>query len=468
MRTGLLWTAAQQWGVQAIRMAVLLVLARLVRPEAFGTFALASTILGLAQLLYGQGLTAAITQRHELGTGRLGAAFAALLAGGILAALALAWAAPHAVRVTVPALGPLLQLLSLVLPLNALSGTVMAVWRRDLRFRRMAAVTTASHLLASLVSVVLAVRSFGIWSLAARMLLEAVLMVLFTLHAAPWSALRHASLQAYRDMLRFGLPIAGSNLLALGRNRLDELLIGAKLGMQPLGYYALARRETDAIASLLPAVVGNATVPVMARVQRNRHQVRAILLRGIGLIGALTLPALAAMGAAAPTWVPLVLGSRWQPVTPLLAGFAVIAATRALVGFNLTMQPAAGHPGKRLLLELVTSLLSLGAIVAALPFGIGWVVAASAACLLVLTPMELHWINRWLPLTLRDQAAALRTPAIAAALLLAGTTTVQALLPADRFLLAQTAFVALATLTAIAACYRAVPPAAEPTSDFAG
>ena len=200
IRTGLLWTAAQQWGVQAIRMGVLLVLARLVRPEAFGTFALASTVLGLAQLLYGQGMTAAITQRHELDDRHVGAAFAALLTGGVLAAAALSWAAPHLVRGTMPhlvpelapQLVPLLRVLSLVLPLNALSGVTIALWRRNLRFRRMAAVTTGSQLLASLASVVLAARGFGIWSLAARMLLEAVLMVLLTVPAAPWSTLRLA------------------------------------------------------------------------------------------------------------------------------------------------------------------------------------------------------------------------------------------------------------------------------------
>ena len=244
---------------------------------------------------------------------------------------------------------------------------------------------------------------------------------------------------------------------------MDELLIGASLGMEALGYYALARREMDGLGSLLPAVVGNAIVPVVARVQRHRADVRAVLLRGLGLLGALTLPALAATAAAAPTWVPLVLGSRWQPVTPLLAGFAVIAATRALVGFNLTMLPAAGHPGKRLLLELVTSVLSLGSIVAALPFGIGWVVAASAICLIVLTPFELRWIGRWLPLRLRDQAAALRNPAIAAALLIAGTTGLQAVYPAGTFPIARVALIALATLAAIGLCYRTLPRDSEPS-----
>jgi teichuronic acid exporter len=414
LRKGLLWTATQQWGVQAIRMAVLLVLARLVAPASFGVFALASTIVNVIGLIYGQGMTAALTQRARLEKRHIGSALVALLVSGTLASAAVVLIAPHITRSSMPQLSSLLLILSLQFPLNAVSGTAMALWRRDLRFRRMAVVTTVSQLVASVISIAIALYGFGVWSLAARVLVEAVVMLLFTLHAAPWSSLREASWSAYREMIRFGMPVAGGNLLSLGRARLDELVIGAILGMEALGYYSLARRQTDGIASLLPSVIGNAFVPVLARVQGSKDAVRALVLRGVALIGTLTLPTLGAIGAAASLWVPLLLGERWRPAAPLLAGFAVIAATRALVGFNLTTLPATGHPGKRLIAELAATAASLLTLYATVGYGIRTVVVASACCMVLLTPMELLWASRWLPVKVGDQLKMLRYPALAA------------------------------------------------------
>src|ERR1700677_1204642 len=174
VRRSLAWTTAQQWGVQAIRMVVLLVLARMISPAAFGTFAFASTIVGVVQLVCSQGMTAALFQRHRLEDRHIVAAFASMLAGGLLFTAILIAAAPWLAHLlTNPTLVPLLRLLAWSLPLNALSGVPVALWRRDLNFQRIAVVTTSSQMLASIAAIALATRGFGIWSLAVRLMGEA-------------------------------------------------------------------------------------------------------------------------------------------------------------------------------------------------------------------------------------------------------------------------------------------------------
>jgi O-antigen/teichoic acid export membrane protein len=430
MRRSLAWTAAQQWCVQAIRMAVLLVLARMVSPASFGVFAFASTIVGVMQLFCGQGMTAALFQRPQLEDRHIAAAFASMLAGGLLFTAVLIAAAPWLGHLlSIPTLVPLLRLLAWSLPLNALSGVPVALWRRNLNFQRIAVVITSSQMLASLAAIALAARGFGIWSLAMRMMGEAILMVLLTCWAAPWKLLfcvsYRSSWSGYLDMSRIAFPIAGVNLMALGRNRIDELLIGSILGAEALGYYALARRQIDGIASMVPTVIGNALAPILSRIQQDAPRVRIVMLRGIGILGALTLPAFIGIGAAAGTWVPLLLGSQWQQSVPVLQGLAAVAATRAIVGFSLASLFAIGHSGKRFLIEAVTTTVSLLITIAALPWGIRGIAYACAVGMLLLTPFELIWLSRWLGVSLRDQFRALHTPLLGAATLLALIILVQ-------------------------------------------
>jgi len=423
MRRSLVWTAAQQWGVQAIRLAVLMVLARMVSSAAFGVFAFASTAVGVVHLICNQGMTAAIVQRLELEDRHTGAALASTLAGGLLMTAVLISASPWFGHLLAnAAVVPLLRVLAWCLPLYALSNIAVALWRRSLAFKRIAVIVTASQMLASIAAIALAVKGFGIWSLAARMLGEAVLMVVFTGWAIPWRLLFRASYRGYgsgyRDMSRIAYPSAAVNLMALGRSRLDELLIGAALGAEALGYYALARRQIDGIYSLVPAVIANALAPVISRIQSDAVRVKAVMLRGIGLLGALTLPAFVGMGASASTWVPLLLGARWLASVPVIQGMAVMAATRAIVGFSLASLFAIGHSGKRFLIELAGTAVCLLITIAALPFGIQTIAYACAIGMVLLTPFELIWLSRWLGVSLREQMRALGGPILGAVLLL--------------------------------------------------
>jgi O-antigen/teichoic acid export membrane protein len=463
VRRSLAWTAAQQWGVQAIRMVVLLVLARMISPAAFGTFAFASTIVGVAQLVCSQGMTAALFQRHRLEDRHRVAAFASMLAGGLLFTAVLIAAAPWLAHLlNSPTLVPLLRLLAWSLPLNALSGVTVALWRRDLNFQRVAVVTTSSQMLASIAAIALAARGFGIWSLAMRMMGEAFLMALLTCRTAPWKLLFRASCRSiwsgYRDMSRIAFPIAGVNLMALGRSRIDELLIGSILGAEALGYYALARRQIDGIASMVPAVIVIALGPILSRIQHDAPRVRIVMLRGIGILGALTLPPFIGIGATAGTWVPLFLGVRWQPSVPVLQGLAAVAATRAVVGFSLASLFAIGHSGRRFLIEAVTTSVSLLITIAALPWGIRGIAYACAAGMILLTPFELLWLSRWLGVSLRDQFRALRAPLLGAATLLALIVLLQMLPALSLHPILRLSIFAISGGLILLFSYRSVPP----------
>jgi O-antigen/teichoic acid export membrane protein len=423
MRRSLVWTAAQQWGVQAIRLAVLMVLARMVSSAAFGVFAFASTAVGVVHLICNQGMTAAIVQRPQLDDRHTGAALVSTVASGLLMAVALVASARWFGHLLAnSAVVPLLRVLAWCLPLYALAAIPNSLWRRNLAFKRIAVVATASQMLASIVAIALAVKGFGIWSLVARMLGEARIQVLLTSWAIPWKLLFRASyrgyVSGYRDMWRVAYPSAAINLMALGRNRFDELLIGSALGAEVLGYYALARRQIDGVYSLAPAVIANALTPVLSRIQSDAVRAKAVMLRGIGLLGALALPVFVGMGASASTWVPLLLGARWLPSVPVIQGLALMAVTRAIVGFGLSALFAIGHSGKRFLIELAGTGLCLLITIAALPFGIQTIAYACAVGMVLFIPFELIWLSRWLDVSLREQMRALTGPILGGVLLL--------------------------------------------------
>ena len=63
---GLIWSTSEIWGGQIIQFLVFLVLARLVRPEAFGMLALLLIFIQFAAQVAALGLTEALIQKHKV------------------------------------------------------------------------------------------------------------------------------------------------------------------------------------------------------------------------------------------------------------------------------------------------------------------------------------------------------------------------------------------------------------------
>ena len=82
---GVMWSATQTWAVRVISFLVMIALARLVIPEAFGLVAYATVFIAFAQIFVDQGFSDAIVQFAQLSREHLDTAFwVSLLIGGFL------------------------------------------------------------------------------------------------------------------------------------------------------------------------------------------------------------------------------------------------------------------------------------------------------------------------------------------------------------------------------------------------
>jgi PST family polysaccharide transporter len=81
---GVVWSAAQRYGERAISFLVLLILARLLTPAAFGLVAMASVFIAFAQIFIDQGFGDAVVQALQIDQKLLNTAFWTNLITGIL------------------------------------------------------------------------------------------------------------------------------------------------------------------------------------------------------------------------------------------------------------------------------------------------------------------------------------------------------------------------------------------------
>jgi PST family polysaccharide transporter len=423
--SGVGWQSAAALASQGIAVAFAVLLARLLEPADFGLVAMVSVVTGFAALLAQLGLGAALVQADSLDEERLASSFWLNLASGLALAAVVAAAAPLlAAFYGEPRLVPLTRVLALEFPLAALAAVPVALARRELRFRRIAAVETTAALAGGVVATLLALSGLGVWSLVVRALVGSGLRTLcFAVLArfVPRARFRFASV---RELVPFGSAVFGSQTLRYWTRNLDSLLIGRFVGVEALGLYNAAYRLLLLPLSHGAEAVRRVLFPALAKIRGERERTRSIFLRAAGALALLAFPVQLGLLAVVDVAVPVVLGERWTPMVPVARVFCALGVVQSLGGLLGALYLSQGRADLQLRWGLLFRATSILGIVVGLRFGpLGVAVGYSLASLLNVT-LNTRVAGALVDVTLRDVAGRLCPVLACAALMSAGVLAV--------------------------------------------
>lgn len=431
---GLAWTLVDNWGAQLLGLAILLVLLRLLHVEDVGLVALAAAIVGVAQLFVDQGFGDALIQRPSLTRGHIDTAFwTAVITGSLLTAVGFLVATPLATLVGEPRLGPLIQVLSVSFVLTALSSVQMALLRREMAFKSLAARRLIAIGGGGVVGIAMAFLGYGAWALVGQQLAQAALSVVTLWAVSPWRPGRQVSWADFRSLFGFGLNIvAGDLLFYLGRN-LDSVLIGTFLGPIALGVYAVGFRFLEASTAMLVTAARKLGFPTFARLQHDRERLRRAYARMSRAMAAITLPGYVGLALVAEAAITLLAGEQWRGSGAVATVLILTGPAQAVQAYSGAVLNAVGHPEVTLRYRLLTAVLNVaGFLVAVLVFrSVIAVAAAYALRAYVMAPIVLHWLQTYADIPFRENLFRLRRIAVATALMALAVLAVQAALPAS-------------------------------------
>lgn len=378
-------------GLQLLTVGVTLVLARLLSPADYGLFALASAVQGLAQVVSGAGLSAALIRQPQDPSPRQQRAVS-----GFLFSTGLCFSAATAVVAFagLPALGigdesiEVVAVTAAAVPLYAFRTVPMVMLERHLRFGRVAVVETAETLSFNAFALAGALAGFGAYSLAGAVPVAAAAGLLTARALQPGPLGLRLDLPAIRPLAHFGLRASALQATTLARGLAFVALVTAVGGTSMAGFYGMTMR-LFAFPIALASAVQRVSFPALSRSPEERPRRAA---RAAALSATLASLALALLAGASDTLVTVLLGERWLPTVDLLlaAGPGMLLAASALpamVGLALSE----GQPGKPIV-AVLASALAMGAGILAIP-ALGEVavgVALSAGALVSVAVLGFH------------------------------------------------------------------------------
>jgi O-antigen/teichoic acid export membrane protein len=348
---GLRWITYTRIAVELVLLASMVVLARLIPPSAFGIFAVVVIVQELAFTMPSEGVGSAIVQRRSVERKHLqGGLMLGLLMALVMAAVALAAAGLVARPVYGDETAYLLMLATPCFLLGAVSAVPVAVLRRRLDFARLSIIDVASTFTRMSVTVALAFLGLDASALVLGHLVSTVVGAALAWMFAP-VPLPRWNRDAVRDLLPYGGPATLACIAWTGFRNGDYAIIGARLGPAQAGFYWRAYQLAVEYQRKISSIMSQMAFPVLARTA-GAAEMLALRRRMVQVLTTVLFPLLVLLALLAPTVIPWLFGSTWEPAvlpTQILAlggastlvidavGPALMAAGRAkaLLGYGV-------------------------------------------------------------------------------------------------------------------------------------
>jgi O-antigen/teichoic acid export membrane protein len=385
-----IWSVLQQVGGQAATMLVFFALAALLPPSDFGLIGMAAAWLALLSAFGETGFGAAIIQREHLRKEHLSSTFGINLAMGALLTLVgvgLSW--PAAVYFRTPALQPVMAVLSAGFVVRAFGLTQAALAQRELRFRSLAIRDLVASVAGGCAGLALAFAGYGVWSLVAMSLVNALLGTFLLWQLAHWRPrVAEISREAAGELWPYSSRVLGFNMFKAFAQNTDRLIIGPLLGVHAVGVYTFASKVAIFPVTIFVGALGAYLFPRVARIQGDRAGVGAIYRKVMIAVLNVVLPGLAVVVVLTPAVVPL-LGERWREAAPVIQVLAVAALAQAVIAPVGQLMKGLGRPGWLVLWSIGFTAVTSLALWIGVPWGllgtsVGYVLAHVAALPVIL------------------------------------------------------------------------------------
>lgn len=368
---GVGWTAAQKWLVRIAGVLTFVVLSRLLSPADIGLVALALAFLGVLGVIADLGAATFLVQTRSWDEATRSTTFWTTLGLSVLAsACVVVVAGPLASLLHEPGLTPVVRALAPILVINAASGVPSAILQRELRFRELALREMVSALVAAVAGVGLAVAGAGVWALVAQSGVQAFVASVLVWRMSTWRPTRQVSRTAFTELRKFGGPVLAINILQSVRDRLEQFLLGALVGVAALGYWTVAVRLLALLVDVSVAVLDSVALPVFAAARTTPDRFRRAFEAAQASTQMVLVPALALLAVGSPVLLPLAFGPHWGPAVVPAQVLCLAYGVAGLAYFNRAALLAHGRSGVELGLTSASLVIHVVLVVAVAPLGL--------------------------------------------------------------------------------------------------
>lgn len=413
-KLAVIWNAGFNLFRDILQFGVMIVLVRLLPPEAYGQSGMVTSVVGfIAIFSFNQFVahTLQVRDENELNY-QLHFTAGGLINLGMfvvtnLVAITLRYSETYA------PVAPLVHTVSMTFLLEWPCEFRRKMIEREFDWKRLRLLHALGLMGSSALAITMACAGAGVYALVLPGLTVTLPFIFDLFVTRRWRPTWEWSPARYRTALRFGLTRAGSGLAVNGRQLAESAAVVKVLGFASLGLLNRALGLAQMFCSRFATQLMYAIYPLLTRLDAGHDNISRVSGLVLRIVAWTVVPMAILFSALAEPLVATVYGRQWVEVTPLLPWAMIFGATSALA-YTMNFLLLSQQQPKRCFTIDLLNLLSTGAsLVVLLPIGLQFHLLGMAILNALLATIMSFWLVRMDALKVAGIAQAI-LPALAA------------------------------------------------------
>lgn len=371
-KSGLLWSALERILTQAIQLAIMLVLARRLGPEAFGLVGMVAIFLAISQVFVDSGFSSAVIRKKDRTERDYSTVFFFNFVVSLICYGCLWLLSPYISDFYgKPELINIIRTLGLVIPINALGVVQRIRLTVTLNFKILAVASFVGALISGAIAILLAYQyNQGVWALVFQTLSFAAVSTLTLNMINPWLPREQFSKESFKEFFNFGSKLLVSALIETIAANTYSIIIGKKYNAVSLGQYTQANQLASVPAITMTNILQRVTYPMLSDIQDNSRRLDEMYLVIIKLACYVVFPAMALLAMLSTPILTFLIGNAWKEASVFLSVLALGYLLYPLHAINLNLLQVKGRSDLFLKLEIIKKIVMVLILLITIQFGI--------------------------------------------------------------------------------------------------
>jgi O-antigen/teichoic acid export membrane protein len=414
---------------QALSLGFALVLARVAAPRDFGEFAAGSILVVVGAIFTESGMLAALIQRRDRIEEAANTALVSTILSGIgLGLLALGLAPVVGLVFGSRDIGLVAAAMSGSLVLTSLQIVPNALMQRRFSFVRRVVTDPLGAIAFGVTATVACASGLGVWGLVLGAYTGVLIHACLSWILARWRPRpRLASVAMWRELIAFARHVLASEIVIRVHTTIETVLVGRFVSTPALGQYQYAQRIARQPLTAQVNIAAYVLLPAFAHIAADESRLRTAFVRSLRWTAIVSLPLSLVLLPLGEPLAVLLLGETWRPAGRAVAGLCLYGAGQAFGSIASEVFKASGRPELLPRMHLVSLVLSVGLMLAFLPFGLVGIAAAVSVSSMGMAAYALYAASDVLRMPVRLLLAHIWPPAVAALAMVAATLPLEQL-----------------------------------------
>jgi O-antigen/teichoic acid export membrane protein len=237
-------------------------------------------------------------------------------------------------------------------------------------FKTQTKITIVASVVSGIVGIVMALMSFGVWSLVAQSLISQGLRTILLWVVNKWVPQFRFSSDSFHDLFGFGWKMMVSGLIDTVWKELYQVVVGKFYSPATLGQYTRAKGFSQLFSSNLTSVIQRVTYPVLSNIQDDKERMVTAYRKIIKTTMFVTAISMFFLGAVSEPLLYCLIGPKWHEAAVYLPLICLTGSTYPLHAINLNMLQVQGRSDLFLGLEVIKKIIGIAPLSVCFFYGI--------------------------------------------------------------------------------------------------